>query len=77
VCFSVCYEFGSDVCLSKRMVTWDPEDFIMLLLLLYLDPSTPSDVRRDISLAVEDIIISVAQLDPSEQTKVRLSYARQ
>ena len=50
------------------MICQSPEDVTLLLLLLYLDPSTSTDVRRDISLVVEDIILSIAD-NVGEKTK--------
>jgi hypothetical protein len=55
------------------MVPQNPEDVILLLLLLYLDPSTPNDVRRDISLVIEDMLVSItSHPDVSQRMKVAL-----
>jgi hypothetical protein len=54
------------------MVPQNPEDVILLLLLLYIDPSTPNDVRRDISLVVEDIVVSITS-HPNDGQRMKVN----
>lgn len=52
------------------MISQNTEDLTVLLLLIYLDPSTSIEVRRDISLMIEDLIVVIAGTpDSREQEK--------
>lgn len=42
----------------------------LLLLLLYLDPSTSAELRRDVSLTLEDILVSISLGADDEKVKV-------
>jgi hypothetical protein len=44
----------------------------LLLLLLYLDPSTSADLRRDVSLTLEDILVSISSGTEDERAKVSI-----
>jgi hypothetical protein len=48
----------------------EPENVTLFLLLLYLDPSTSAELRRDVSLTLEDVLVSISSGADDEKTKV-------
>lgn len=57
---SVVTRFVSTIKMIRGMMSQKPENIVILLFLIYLDSSTSNEVRRDISLVVEDILVSIA-----------------
>lgn len=52
----------------------EPENIATLLLLLYSDPASSADMRRDISLAFEDFIANIASSSDG-RARMKVDYA--